>query len=154
MAELLGAQPVLVSGAEVPQAFATGLIEAMVTSSAFGASIQAWDFAKYFHDTRAWLGINEILVNERAFQRLSPKAQKVILEAAATAQKRGVRLGKEANETAKKTLAQNGITLVTPSKQFMNAAKSATATMVEEWIKEAGPDAKVIVSKYNKLRGM
>ncbi len=152
MAELLGAQPVLVSGAEVSQAFASGLIEAMVTSSAFGASIQAWDFVKYFHDTRAWLGVDEILVNERAFQSLSPKAQQVMLEAAAKAQERGLRLGKEANDASKKILADHGVVLVEPSAEFMKAARAATATMVDEWIEKAGPEAKAIVEEYNRLR--
>jgi TRAP-type C4-dicarboxylate transport system substrate-binding protein len=150
--ELLGAQPVLVKASEVPQAFATGMVSAMVTSSAFGASIQAWDFVEYYNDTRAWLGLDELVVNESAFQRLSPKVQKAVLDAAARAEQRGWKMSEEANETAKQELAKNGITLVTPSDAFMNAARKAAAPMVDEWVAAAGADAKAIVDEYNKLR--
>jgi TRAP-type C4-dicarboxylate transport system substrate-binding protein len=152
IAELLGAQPVLVKASEVPQAFATGMVSAMVTSSAFGASIQAWDFVEYYNDTRAWLGLDELVVNESAFQRLSPKVQKAVLDAAARGEQRGWKMSEEANETAKQELAKNGITLVTPSDAFMNAARKAAAPMVDEWVAAAGADAKAIVDEYNKLR--
>lgn len=152
IAELLGAQPVLVKASEVPQAFATGMVSAMVTSSAFGASIQAWDFVEYYNDTRAWLGLDELVVNEGAFQRLSPKVQKAVLDAAARAEQRGWKMSEEANETAKEELVKNGMTIVTPSDAFMNAARKAAAPMVDEWIAAAGADAKAIVDEYNKLR--
>jgi TRAP-type C4-dicarboxylate transport system substrate-binding protein len=152
IAELLGAQPVLVKASEVAQAFATGMVSAMVTSSAFGASIQAWDFVKYYNDTRAWLGLDELIVSERAFQSLSPKAQKAVLDAAARAEKRGWKMSEEANESAKKELAKNGITIAMPSDVFMDAARKAAAPMIDEWVAAAGPNAKAIAAEYDKMR--
>jgi TRAP-type C4-dicarboxylate transport system substrate-binding protein len=44
LAELLGAYPTVISQPEVPQAFATGTINAMITSSAGGAAMKSWEF--------------------------------------------------------------------------------------------------------------
>src|SRR3954471_20535669 len=44
LAELLGASPTVVQVPEVPQMFATGAMQAMVTSSATGTTTKAWEF--------------------------------------------------------------------------------------------------------------
>lgn len=151
MAELFGAQPVLVGGGEVPQAFATGMINSMITSSAFGASAKAWDFVEYFNDVQAWLGMNQIVVNERSFQRLPADQQKVILEAAATAGTRGLRMSKEADAAEKGVLAKNGMKVLPATSEFMAAAKKAAAPLVDEWAKTVGEDGKAILTKFEAL---
>ena len=40
---------------EVPQAFITGTVDAMITSGATGVDTQAWDYLKYYYDTEAFL---------------------------------------------------------------------------------------------------
>lgn len=151
MAELFGAQPVLVGGGEVPQAFATGMINSMITSSAFGASTKAWDFVDRFYDVQAWLGMNQIVINERSLQKLTTEQQKILVDAAHAAQVRGLRLSKEANEAEKGTLAKNGMKVLPASPEFMSAAKKATAPLIEEWAKTVGDDARQILANYEKL---
>jgi TRAP-type transport system periplasmic protein len=97
----MGAEPVLIEASAVPQAFATGMIQAMVTSSAFGASVQAWDFVDVYNGVGAWLGLEETLVSERAFQRLAPEVQQAVLEAAQRAAVRGMAMAIEADQIAK-----------------------------------------------------
>src|SRR3954468_16376968 len=50
LAELLGASPTVVQVPDVPQMFATGAIQAMITSSATGTSTKAWEFVKNYYD--------------------------------------------------------------------------------------------------------
>ena len=53
LAELLGATGVQTQVTDVPQMFATGAMQAMVTSSATGTSTKAWEFVKnYYQDQR------------------------------------------------------------------------------------------------------
>jgi TRAP-type C4-dicarboxylate transport system substrate-binding protein len=78
--------------------------------------------------------------------------QKAVLDAAARAEERGWKMSEMANETAKKELAKNGITIVTPSDVFMNAARKAAAPMINEWVAAAGTDAKKIADEYEKMR--
>ena len=70
LAELLGASPTVIQVPEVPQAFATGTVHAMITSSATGTSTKAWEFVKNYYLTNAFHPKNVVVVNERAFQRL------------------------------------------------------------------------------------
>ncbi|HTL26339.1 MAG TPA: TRAP transporter substrate-binding protein, partial [Burkholderiales bacterium] len=66
LAELLGASPTVIQVPEVPQAFATGTISAMITSSATGTSTKAWEFVKNYYLTNAMHPKNVVVVNERA----------------------------------------------------------------------------------------
>lgn len=152
MAELFGAQPVLVGGGEVPQAFATGMIDSMITSSAFGSSAKAWDFVDHFHDVQAFLGVNQILINERTFQRLSPEEREILLAAAKAAGERGLQMSKEANEAEKATLAKNGMKILQPTAEFMTEARKVAQPLIDEWAKAVGDDGKAILQKYEELK--
>src|SRR3954447_5930864 len=71
LAELLGASPTVVQVPEIPQMFATGAMQAMITSSATGTASKAWEFVKNYYDTSAFHPKNAVVVNARAFARLS-----------------------------------------------------------------------------------
>ena len=75
-AKLLGAIPTTVQVPEIPQAFLTGLVDAMITSGATGVDTQAWDYLKYYTDARAFLPFNFVIVNKAAFAKLDPALQK------------------------------------------------------------------------------
>src|SRR3954447_6846579 len=89
MAELLGATPVLVQPADIPQAFATGIVNAMVTSAQTGVDSAAWDYSKVFTPVGFTRTRNTILASRRAFDGLPPADQKALREAAAAAEMRG-----------------------------------------------------------------
>ena len=145
LVELMGASPTTVNSGDVPQAFGTGLIEAMITSPATGVDSQAWDFAKYYYDVQAFIPKNVTMVNARAFARLSPAAQKAVLDAAAAAEKRGWDEARKQTSTLTQTLAKNGMTVgKTPPAIEADLAKIG-ATMADEWIKKAGPDGKAVI---------
>ena len=151
-AELMGAQPVLIMASEVTQALATGMADAMVTSSAFGASVQAWDYVKYFNDVGAWFGYDETIVNEQAFQKLKPELQKALLDASHRAAVRGWVMSFEANESEKERLAENGMEIVTPSKEFIDELRKVTKIQTQEWMDKVGKNARIIIDRYNELK--
>ena len=110
LAELLGASPTVIQVPEVPQAFATGTVHAMITSSATGTSTKAWEFVKNYYMTNAFHPKNVVVVNERAFQRLPDAEKKALIEAAAAAEKRGWEIRAQREQSANKVLADNGMT--------------------------------------------
>ena len=75
LAELLGASPTVVQVPDVPQMFATGGIQAMITSSATGTATKAWEFVKNYYNTSAFHPKNAVVVNARSFAQL-PDDQK------------------------------------------------------------------------------
>lgn len=88
-ATLVGATPTLVQAAEIPQAFATGVVNAMVTSAATGVDTSAWDYARIFTPVGFTFTRNAVFVNRRALEGLPADLQQSIRAAAATAETRG-----------------------------------------------------------------
>ncbi|MGZ5098076.1 MAG: TRAP transporter substrate-binding protein [Usitatibacter sp.] len=79
IAELAGAQPVTIQVAELAQAFATGAVNANITSGATGYDTKAWEVVKYYYDTQAWLPKNIVFVNRQAFDALDKASQQALL---------------------------------------------------------------------------
>ena len=149
LAELLGASPTVIQVPEVPQAFATGTISAMITSSATGTSTKAWEFVKNYYLTNAMHPKNVVVVNERAFQRLTPTQQKALVEAASTAETRGWAMSKVRELEANELLQKNGMTLHKPDAAMMATYTKVGAQMTEEWLKTAGPEGAAIIKAYS-----
>ena len=82
LADLMNTTPTTVQVPEIPQAFSTGIIDAMITSPSTGANGQAWDYLSHYTDIKAWIPKNVVVVNKRAFRRLSDEQRQVILDAA------------------------------------------------------------------------
>jgi len=148
LCELLGASPLVIQVPEVPQAFATGTMTAMVTSSATGVATKAWEFVKNYYTTSAWHPKNVVVVNNRAFQGLSDANRKALTDAAAAAEKRGWELGRARETNANKTLADNGMSVHAPTPAMMAALAKVGDTISAEWLKSAGADGEAIVKAY------
>jgi TRAP-type transport system periplasmic protein len=150
LAELMGAVPVTVQQSEVPQAFSTGVIQAMITSPATGVDTQAWDFVKYFYEVKAMAPWNITVANERVFSRLDQKTQDAILAAAKAAEERGWKL--QAEETGKllDTLKSKGMEVRQPSPELMAELKKIGEQLVAEWSKAAGEDGPKILEQFRK----
>jgi len=146
--ELLGASPTVIQASEIPQAFATGAISGMITSSATGSSSKAWEFVKNYYMTSAMHPKNVVVVNERAWQRLPDAQKKALTSAAAGAEKRGWELSKQREASANKLLADNGMTVHKPDAAMMKAYAKVGETMLGEWLKSAGAEGEAIVKTY------
>jgi TRAP-type transport system periplasmic protein len=150
MAELLGAQPVTIQAAEVSQAFATGVVDSMMSSAATGVDSKIYESVKYFYDLQAWLPKNAVIVNLAAFNALDAATQAVVTKAAAEAEVRGWKASAEKNEGYKKTLVEKGMKIVTPSIKLATEFGTVGGTMQADWAKKAGADGQAILDAYNK----
>ena len=148
LAELSGAVPTQIEVADLAQAFATGRIEAMITSPSTGVSSKAWDYLSYFHHTQAWIPKNVVVVNKAAFEGLSSATQKAVLSAAAKAETRGWEMSLAETDEKIATLEKNGITIVTPSASLMGSLRDFGATMSAEWAAKAGDEGQALLMQY------
>lgn len=146
----LGAAPTQVEVPDIPQAFSTGRVDAMITSPSTGANSKAWDFVQYFTDIQAWLPKNVVVVNKKAFRRLDKDVQKALLDAAATAEARGWEMSKKETAEKIKIMADNGMNIVTPSGELMDGLKKIGTAIVSEWEKEAGAEGTELLKAYNQ----
>ena len=147
-ATLLGATPTLVQAAEVPQAFATGVVNSMVTSAATGVDSAAWDFAKVFTPIGFTRTHNVIFVQRRAFEALPAAQQTAMREAARRAEDRGWALSAEARDAAQATLAARGMQVAQPTPAVMEGLSRISQTIAQEWAARAGEDGAKLLAAY------
>lgn len=150
-AELMNAVPTTVQSAEVPQAFATGVVSAMITSAATGNYTKAWDFTTHYYDVNAMNNKNMVIMNLAAFEGLSETQQDAILAAAAKAEARGWIMSNHVQAELTANLAANGMTVDAPNADLMAQLKAIGDTMVAEWLAKAGEDGAAFYEAYTAL---
>ena len=148
LAELLGASPTVIQATDIPQAFATNTVQAMITSSATGTATKAWEFVKTYYTVSAFHPKNVVVVNERAFQRLPEANRKAVLDAAQAAEKRGWQMSREREQNGNETLAKNGVAVIEPDAAMRAALAKVGDQMAAEWSKTAGPDGQALIRAY------
>lgn len=149
-AKAAGAAPTQVQVPDIPQAFTTGMVEAMITSPSTGANSKAWDFLTHYTDIQAWIPKNIVVVNKAAFDKLDKDVQAAVSAAAAKAEKRGWDMSKAEASAKVKVLKDNGIKVITPSGELMAGLKKIGAQMLNDWKASAGKDGEALIKAYNK----
>ena len=150
LAQLSGAIPTQIEATDVAQAFSTGRVNAMITSSSTGVNSAAWDFLKYYYDVQAFLPKNAVVVNKRSWDGLDEATQKAVLDAAAKAEERGWEMSKEDMVKQNQTLVDNGIELSPGSEELRQSLRKIGEQMAAEWSKQAGAEGEAIIAKFNK----
>ncbi|WP_211907371.1 TRAP transporter substrate-binding protein [Pikeienuella piscinae] len=148
MGELLGFQATILPFAEVPQAFSTGLIEALFTSAQTGNDIQAWDYVDHFTYTGSMHNKNGFIINKRALKALDPKLQEAILAAGERATERAFKLSKEASDETQAKLVENGMIVTEASPELQAKLAEIGKAMTEEWSAQASPEELEVLKAY------
>ncbi|MBS9777724.1 MAG: TRAP transporter substrate-binding protein [Gammaproteobacteria bacterium] len=150
VASHLGASPTTIEVSNIPQAFSTGQIDAMITSSATGVSSQSWDFVSDYTRVNAWLPKNMIFINKKKWSRLDEKTKAAVKAAAAEAEKRGWALSESVNTEKEKTLADNGINVADASAELKTVLSAIGEKMAAKWLETTGENGKAILDEYKK----
>ncbi|WP_311949131.1 TRAP transporter substrate-binding protein [Halomonas piscis] len=148
LAQLAGAVPTQVEVPDIPTAFSTGRVGAMITSPATGADTKAWDYLSHFNHAQLWLPKNMIIVSERAFSRLDDDTRQAVLDAAEEAEERGWEMSREETREALSVLKDNGITVTTPTPELEDKLQEIGDTMTDEWVERAGEQGQQILDAY------
>jgi TRAP-type C4-dicarboxylate transport system substrate-binding protein len=148
LANILGMVPTQVEAGDIPTAFATGRVSAMMTSPSTGVSSQAWDYTNVYIDVNAWLPKNVVFVNTEALNALPEDQRAALLEAAATAEARGWEMSAAETNVQIAELENNGMTIVQPSEALAAALSAAGETMTAAWLERAGEQGAAIVEAF------
>jgi TRAP-type C4-dicarboxylate transport system substrate-binding protein len=151
IAELVGATPVTIQAAELPQALATGVVDSYMSSGSTGYDSKTFEHLKFWADTQAWLPKNAVIVNRAALAALDKPTQDAILKAAADAERRGWALSEEKNGWYVEQLKKNGMTIYPPSDQLKADMKKVGDSMIGDWLKKAGADGQAVLDAYRKM---
>jgi TRAP-type C4-dicarboxylate transport system substrate-binding protein len=150
IAEIVDAYPVTIQAADLPQALATGLINAFMTSSATGYDSKAWETMTYFYDTQAWIPKNVTFVNKAAFDALDKPTQEALLKVAAAAEVRGWWRSQDKTKWYLEQLAARGLKVLPPSKELKAGLQQIGERLTGEWLLKAGADGRAAIDVYKK----
>ena len=150
IAELVGAQPVTVQAADLPQALATGVVNTFMTSGATGYDAKVWESLTHFYDTQAWIPKNITFVNKAAFDALDKPAQEAVLKAAKTAEERGWKTAQEKTKWYLDQMAAKGMKIQPPSAELKTGLQKVGEQLTQDWLKKAGADGQAIIDAYKK----
>jgi TRAP-type C4-dicarboxylate transport system substrate-binding protein len=150
IAELVGAQPVTIQAAELPQALATGVVNAFMTSGATGYDSKAWETMSHFYDLQGWIPKNLTIVSKAALDGLDKSMQDAIRKAAATAEERGWKVWREKSTWYLDQLKARGMKVQPPSPALQEGMKKIGEQLTADWLKRAGADGKAIIDAYKK----
>ena len=145
MGSMLGFNATILPFAEIPQAFSTGLIEALFTSPQTGIDIQAWDNTKHFTYAGAIFSKNAVVVTKKAFNALSKGDQSNILAAAKKAELRGWEMSAETTKKQIDILKTNGMSSKNAPDEVISKMKSIGLEMMKNWRSKASPEANAVL---------
>ncbi|MBK0112494.1 MULTISPECIES: TRAP transporter substrate-binding protein [unclassified Delftia] len=152
LAELWGAQPVVLAAGDLGMVLEQGGIDAMVSSSATGVDSQAWKTMKVFLDIKAWIPKNMLCVSELAWKGFAEPERQAISRAAALAEKEGWALAQQADELGKKVLVDNKMSVTAPSADLRRMLDLMGERFGREWVAKAGSSNMSVLMEYNKKR--
>ncbi|TFF17987.1 C4-dicarboxylate ABC transporter substrate-binding protein [Jiella endophytica] len=148
LAKAAGMTPTQIEASDIPTAFSTGRVEAMMTSPSTGVDSKAWDFLSNYYTMNAWLPRNMVIVNESAFEALPQEAQDAIMKAAGEAETRGWQASEEETKRTTDLLKENGIKVEEPSDDLKSGFQKIGETLTEAWKTEAGEAGAKIIEAY------
>ena len=150
IAEIVGAQPLTIQAAELPQALATGVADSFMSSGATGFDSKVWESLTHFYDTQAWIPNNVTFVNKAAFAALDKPTQDAVLKAAADAEARGRRIADERTNFFLKELAAKGMKVLPPSPAFKEGLAKVGEQLTADWLKKSGAEGAAVVEAFKK----
>ncbi|SDN95602.1 TRAP transporter substrate-binding protein [Vreelandella arcis] len=146
--ENLGGSPTETEESDIPTAFSTGRVDAMITSSSTGNSMAAWDYVSHYTDANLWLPKNIVFINQRSFDQLDEDTQEALMNAAERAEERGWEMSREDNQESLAVLEENGITVSEPNEEVSQALQEAGEELFADWQSRANDQAQEALQSY------
>jgi TRAP-type C4-dicarboxylate transport system substrate-binding protein len=152
LAELTGMLPVVIEAAEISQAFATGVVESMVSSGATGYDRKIWESLTHFYEVDSWLPRNYVMVNTDSWNGASEANKNVILGCAELAEYAGTWRSKEYTGFTLAGLRAGGMTVQPAGAKLKGELEDIGATMTNDWLSAAGAEGQAIVDRYKAMQ--
>jgi len=151
-AELTGMLPVTIEAAEISQAFATGVAQAMISSGATGYDRKVWESLSHFYEVNGWLPRNYVMVNNDTWAEVSDDNKAAITACAETAAADGLAASKAYTQFTMDGLAAGGMTVGPAGDALVEELKVIGETMAAEWLENAGEDGAAIIEAYKAMK--
>jgi len=150
MAEGLGMLPTKIEAAELSQAFATGVAQSMISSGSTGYDRKLWEHVEYYYDVKAWLPRNMVIVNGKAWKRLSDDDKAAVTTAAADAEAKCWAKSEELDGWYIEQFEANGMKVQTLNPEMQAAFEKVGEELKAAWLERAGEAGAAVLEAYAK----
>jgi len=152
MVTRLGMVPQQLTNPDVVPALASGRVDAVMTSGTTAVAQRYWEFLRHAYTTNHLWASNLMVVNLEAWRRLPAATRTQIQEIGKRLEPEFWNVSKGEHTTRMAELQQNGMTLDEPTPALVQAMRSATATMTDEFIR-TNPAAGPIIQEFRRRVG-
>jgi TRAP-type C4-dicarboxylate transport system substrate-binding protein len=149
--ELVGAQSVTVQAAELAQALATGVVNALMTSGSSGYDAKIWETIDHYYDLQAWIPKNIVFVNKAAFDALDKPSQTAVLAGAKWAEDHSWTIWQDKSKWYLDQLRAKGMKVQPPTDAVRASFKKIGEQLTADWLKRAGADGQAVIDAYKKM---
>jgi TRAP-type transport system periplasmic protein len=146
--QALGAQPVQMPWGEVVPALASGVLNAVSTSSTSGVDGRFWEFLSHHNRLQWQMNSQMVTVNLDAWNALSPEHQQAIEELANRMEKEFWQVSIAEDEKNIAELEANEMATVSPSEELRAKLREVGEGFWASYVEEVGPRAEQVIADY------
>ena len=147
---MVGGSSVALPWGEVYSALQTGMVNAVLTSSASGKDGSFWEVLKHFTKISYAYPLQAVTINLDYWNSLSKAQQDALTKAASEVEALQWEASKKEDEVALKMLADNGMVISEPSAELKAELDKVAAKMLEEYLSDADEGIKTVFKEYRK----
>ncbi len=152
MCTRLGMVPQQLTNPDVVPALASGRVDAVMTSGTTAVAQRYWEFLKHAYVTNHLWATNFMVVNNDAWRRLPAATRTAITDLGKRLEPEFWAVSKGEHATRVAELQQNGMTVEQPPAALMQALRTATASMGDDFAR-ANPAAGPILQQFRQRVG-
>lgn len=151
MMTLLGLTPLQMPSGDVVPALASGMVDAVMTSTTTAAAQQYWEFLPYIYRTNhLWLS-NIMSVRLASWNELSETDKKAIEGLASKMEEEFWKIAREDDLKKLDILIKNGMEVVELNEQLMIDMRKESRPMWDQYSARAGPEIRAILGQFLRL---
>ena len=147
---MAGGSAVALPWGEVYSALNTGLVNAVVTSSASGKDGKFWEVLTHFTKINYAYPLQAVTINLDYWNSMNASQQKAMLKAAKEIEKAQWEESKNEDKIALKMLADHGMIISDESPKLSSELDVVAKKLLDEYLKDASPSIKKIFEAYRK----
>ncbi|WP_405240336.1 TRAP transporter substrate-binding protein [Lentisalinibacter orientalis] len=144
----LGMAPIQLTNPETVPALATGMIDAVATSTSTASSQKYWEFLGYTLRTNHLWSSNIVAINRGAWERIAKEDRDVIQEIADTLEEQFWQISREEDLRQLKRLEAMGMKTTMPTREFIKRMRAAARPLWRDFALALAPEEKEVLQWF------
>ena len=133
---LLGSIPLAIPFPDLYSSLATGLVDAVYTSTQTAVDAKFWEVLNYYTPINISIGHHMFCANLDAFNALDKETQQILMDVAQEEEEAMWAISRGVDEKAIAMCVENDMEVIEPTSEFLSNLREKADIFVEKWIEE------------------